>query len=438
MKRVQLANYKAAHFGYAVDRQGRDHHAEPARAQESADARELRRAARPVPRNGLRDDVKAVVFTGEGGNFCSGGDVHDIIGKLVKMDMPGCCVHADDRRPGQGDARLPAADHRRGRRHLRRRRRDDRDGGRHALCDGAKQDRVPVRARRPGRRGHGRVHDAAAHDRAVARRRTALHRPRRSAARKPSASGFTIGSCAPDKLLEEAHAMAREPRRRSDVRSRHDQDDAAGVELGPRRGDRGRGAGAGDLHADQGFRARLSRVRRPSRSRCSKATEACPPWARLSSSLAVLRRRPSRLAREDERWAEGTLAPLLEGAEGERGCRLRVRRPAGTGTRRRGVAARLRSGGLWRRARRARRAQPLPGARDRWAGPPAWPISPSRCRDSGVRRSRCSAATTRSRRSCRAWPPERWWPPSRCRSRRPARTSVRSLRPQCAMAIAGA
>ena len=35
------------------------------------------------------DDVRAVVFIGEGGNFCSGGDVHEIIGPLVKMDMPG-------------------------------------------------------------------------------------------------------------------------------------------------------------------------------------------------------------------------------------------------------------------------------------------------------------------------------------------------------------
>ncbi len=32
--------------------------------------------------------VKAVVFGGEGGNFCSGGDVHDIIGPLTKMGMP--------------------------------------------------------------------------------------------------------------------------------------------------------------------------------------------------------------------------------------------------------------------------------------------------------------------------------------------------------------
>ncbi|RWC43251.1 enoyl-CoA hydratase family protein [Mesorhizobium sp.] len=33
------------------------------------------------------DDVDAVVFLPNGGNFCSGGDVHDIIGPLVKMGM---------------------------------------------------------------------------------------------------------------------------------------------------------------------------------------------------------------------------------------------------------------------------------------------------------------------------------------------------------------
>ncbi len=33
------------------------------------------------------DDVKAVVITGAGGNFCSGGDVHEIIGPLLKKDM---------------------------------------------------------------------------------------------------------------------------------------------------------------------------------------------------------------------------------------------------------------------------------------------------------------------------------------------------------------
>ncbi len=34
-------------------------------------------------------DVRAVVVTGAGGNFCSGGDVHEIIGPLTKMDMAG-------------------------------------------------------------------------------------------------------------------------------------------------------------------------------------------------------------------------------------------------------------------------------------------------------------------------------------------------------------
>ena len=33
-------------------------------------------------------DVKAIVVTGAGGNFCSGGDVHEIIGPLTEMSMP--------------------------------------------------------------------------------------------------------------------------------------------------------------------------------------------------------------------------------------------------------------------------------------------------------------------------------------------------------------
>lgn len=35
------------------------------------------------------ESVKAVVFLPNGGNFCSGGDVHEIIGPLTKMDMKG-------------------------------------------------------------------------------------------------------------------------------------------------------------------------------------------------------------------------------------------------------------------------------------------------------------------------------------------------------------
>jgi enoyl-CoA hydratase/carnithine racemase len=32
--------------------------------------------------------IKVVVITGDGGNFCSGGDVHEIIGPLTRMSMP--------------------------------------------------------------------------------------------------------------------------------------------------------------------------------------------------------------------------------------------------------------------------------------------------------------------------------------------------------------
>lgn len=35
------------------------------------------------------DDVHAIVITGAGNNFCSGGDVHEIIGPLTQLDMPG-------------------------------------------------------------------------------------------------------------------------------------------------------------------------------------------------------------------------------------------------------------------------------------------------------------------------------------------------------------
>jgi len=35
------------------------------------------------------DDIRSVVITGAGGNFCSGGDVHEIIGPLVDMQRKG-------------------------------------------------------------------------------------------------------------------------------------------------------------------------------------------------------------------------------------------------------------------------------------------------------------------------------------------------------------
>ncbi len=45
---------------------------------------ELRDFFRALP---YASDVDVVVFASNGGNFCSGGDVHEIIGPLVSMDM---------------------------------------------------------------------------------------------------------------------------------------------------------------------------------------------------------------------------------------------------------------------------------------------------------------------------------------------------------------
>ncbi len=47
---------------------------------------ELRDTFRALP---YADDIDVVVFLPNGGNFSSGGDVHDIIGPLTKMDMKG-------------------------------------------------------------------------------------------------------------------------------------------------------------------------------------------------------------------------------------------------------------------------------------------------------------------------------------------------------------
>jgi enoyl-CoA hydratase/carnithine racemase len=88
MKRIQLANYKASHFGYSVSGKvatitlNRPERKNPLTLESYGELRDLFREMV------YATDVKAVVFSGEGGNFCSGGDVHDIIGKLVQMDMP--------------------------------------------------------------------------------------------------------------------------------------------------------------------------------------------------------------------------------------------------------------------------------------------------------------------------------------------------------------
>src|SRR5437763_16777540 len=88
MKSVQLATYKAVHFGYSVTgkvatiKLNRPERKNPLTLESYGELRDLFREMV------YATDVRAVVFTGEGGIFCSGGDVHDIIGELVQMKMP--------------------------------------------------------------------------------------------------------------------------------------------------------------------------------------------------------------------------------------------------------------------------------------------------------------------------------------------------------------
>ncbi len=83
-----LATYTAQHFAYAFDSGvatltlNRPERKNPLTFESYAELRDLFRAMN------YATDVKVIVLTGAGGNFCSGGDVHEIIGPLTKMSMP--------------------------------------------------------------------------------------------------------------------------------------------------------------------------------------------------------------------------------------------------------------------------------------------------------------------------------------------------------------
>lgn len=82
------AEYLAEHFQFSLDGKvatitlNRPERKNPLTFESYAELRDLFRNLV------YSQDVKAVVVTGAGGNFCSGGDVHEIIGPLTKMEMP--------------------------------------------------------------------------------------------------------------------------------------------------------------------------------------------------------------------------------------------------------------------------------------------------------------------------------------------------------------
>ncbi len=69
--------------GVAVVRLNRPERKNPLTFESYAELRDMFRAL------AYGEDVDVVVFASNGGNFCSGGDVHDIIGPLVGRDMKG-------------------------------------------------------------------------------------------------------------------------------------------------------------------------------------------------------------------------------------------------------------------------------------------------------------------------------------------------------------
>jgi len=83
-----MAGHQAKHFSYAFDNGvatitlNRPERKNPLTFDSYAELRDMFRALEQAT------DVKAVVLTGAGGNFCSGGDVHEIIGPLTQMTMP--------------------------------------------------------------------------------------------------------------------------------------------------------------------------------------------------------------------------------------------------------------------------------------------------------------------------------------------------------------
>jgi Enoyl-CoA hydratase/carnithine racemase len=87
--RVDFKNFKPQHFLWQVDGSvatitlNRPERKNPLTLESYS---ELRDTFRDLV---YADNIKTVVITGAGGNFCSGGDVHEIIGPLVEMQRKG-------------------------------------------------------------------------------------------------------------------------------------------------------------------------------------------------------------------------------------------------------------------------------------------------------------------------------------------------------------
>jgi enoyl-CoA hydratase/carnithine racemase len=245
---TELAGLKPAHFLWEVTdriatiRLNRPERKNPLTFDSYAELRDTFRALV------YATDVDVVVLGSNGGNFCSGGDVHDIIGPLVGMDMKG--LLAFTRMTGDlvkamigcGKPVIAAVD---------------------GVCVGAgaimamasdlrlasPSAKCAFLFTRVGLAGCD-MGACAVLPRIIGQGRAAelLYTGRVMRAEEGERWGFW-NALHPAEALEEAGAGGG-----ADFRARDHQDpDEPGMEHGAGAGDRGRGPGAGDLHADPGL-----------------------------------------------------------------------------------------------------------------------------------------------------------------------------------------
>ena len=278
-----MKNFKPKHFNWRMDGDvavislARPERKNPLTFDSYAELRDTFRALTAA------DDVKAVVIASNGGNFSSGGDVHDIIGPLLDKDMKGLlaftrmtgdlvkaikacpqpviaavdgvCVGAGamialfaDMRVGTPEAKTAFLFTRVGL----------------AGCD------MGACAMLPRVIGQGRAAEL-------------LFSGRTMSAEEGERWGFFNRLVAPDVLEKEAIAYGPAPRRRPDLRAHDDQDHAQpGMVDDARPGHRGGSPGAGHLHADARFPARLRCLRRQGqaavRGRLVDVNSPPAPW----------------------------------------------------------------------------------------------------------------------------------------------------------------